>query len=234
MLDSQVQKVLDYIEANPDVSPARLCEEFGVSDRTIRTYVKKLNAVLEPQAHIHKHRGGGYTLNISDCDAYRSIRDDASNGGLKSIPSTSEGRVEYLLNDLLSRVDWITLDDLSEILYVSRNAISGDLKRVEAQLAKFDLKLERRPHYGIRVSGSEMSRRLCLANITLDKLAEHRESDSQNQVTLDTIATCVNEVIAEEGFQINSAAYQNLLVHIAVAIWRIRRAVLRPARSRTY
>lgn len=60
MLDSQVQKVLDYIEANHDVSPARLCEEFGVSDRTIRTYVKKLNAVLEPQAHIHKHRGGGY------------------------------------------------------------------------------------------------------------------------------------------------------------------------------
>lgn len=107
MLDSQVQKVLDYIEANHDVSPARLCEEFGVSDRTIRTYVKKLNAVLEPQAHIHKHRGGGYTLNISDCDAYRSIKDDASNGGLKSIPSTSEGRVEYLLNDLLSRVDWI-------------------------------------------------------------------------------------------------------------------------------
>lgn len=178
VLDSQVQKVLDCIEANPDVSPARLCEKFGVSDRTIRTYVKKLNAVLEPQAHIHKRRGGGYTLNISDCDAYRSIKDDASNGGLKSIPSTSEGRVEYLLNDLLSRVDWITLDDLSEILYVSRNAISGDLKRVETQLAKFDLTLERRPHYGIRVSGSEMSRRLCLASLTLDKLAEHRENDS--------------------------------------------------------
>lgn len=84
-----------------------------------------------------------------------------------------------MLNDLLSRVDWITLDDLSEILYVSRNAISGDLKRVEAQLAKFDLKLERRPHYGIRVSGSEMSRRLCLASITLDKLAEHRERFSE-------------------------------------------------------
>lgn len=58
MLDSQVQKVLGYIEVNPDVSPARLCEEFGVSDRTIRTYVKKLNAALEPDAYIHKRRGG--------------------------------------------------------------------------------------------------------------------------------------------------------------------------------
>lgn len=112
MLDSQVQKVLGYIEVNPDVSPARLCEEFGVSDRTIRTYVKKLNAALEPDAYIHKRRGGGYALNIIDYDAYCSIKDDASNGGLKSIPSTSEGRVDYLLNDLLSRVDWITLDDL--------------------------------------------------------------------------------------------------------------------------
>lgn len=222
VLDSQVQKVLDYIEGNPDVSPARLCEEFGVSDRTIRTYVKKLNAALEPEAHIHKRRGGGYSLKIVDYDAYRSIRDDASNGGLKPIPSTSEGRVDYLLNDLLSRVDWITLDDLSENLYVSRNTISGDLKRVEAQLARFDLKLDRRPHYGIRVSGSEMSRRLCLANITLSHLAERHGEDPQNQVTLDKIAGCVNNVIAEEDFHINSAAYQNLLVHIAVAVWRIR------------
>lgn len=222
MLDSQSQKVLDFIEANPNVSPGLLCGHFDVSDRTIRTYVKKLNIILEPTAHINKHRGGGYVLNVVDEDSYRALKSDSINRGLRSIPTTSKGRVSYLLSDLLSRVDWITLDDLSEILYVSRNAISGDLKQVEAQLAKFDLGLERRPHYGIRVSGSEMSRRLCLANITLDHLVGNQGEDPENQVTLDKIATCVNDVIAEEDFQINSAAYQNLLVHIAVAIWRIR------------
>lgn len=40
--------------------------------------------------------------------------------------------------------------------------------------------------------------------------------------SLDVIARCVDDAIAQEGYQINSAAYQNLLVHIAVAVERIR------------
>lgn len=222
MIDSQVRKVLFYIEEHEDVMPQALAEEFNVSDRTIRTYVKKLNGQIEPAAHIHKARGGGYSLVVSDRVAFDKLISASSQGGSRAIPSTPEGRVSYLLRDLLSRTDWITLDDFSEILFVSRNAISSDLKQVEEQLVRFDLALERRPHYGIRVSGSEMSRRLCLANITLDHLMDVRADDDGNRASLDVIARCVDEVIADEGFQINSAAYQNLMVHIAIAVRRIR------------
>lgn len=221
MIDSQVRKVLFYIEEHEGVMPQLLAGVFDVSDRTIRTYVKKLNGQLEPAAHIHKARGGGYSLVVTDRDAFDRLVQASSEGGIRTLPSTPGGRVSYLLSDLLCRTGWITLDDLSEILFVSRNAISGDLKRVEEQLGRFDLSLERRPHYGIRVRGSEMSRRLCLANITLDNLMDSR-ADDDNRASLNVIAHCVDEVIAEEGFQINSAAYQNLMVHIAIAVRRIR------------
>ncbi|VWM04988.1 putative licABCH operon regulator [Collinsella aerofaciens] len=221
MIDSQVRKVLFYIEEHEGVMPQLLAGVFDVSDRTIRTYVKKLNGQLEPAAHIHKARGGGYSLVVTDRDAFDRLVQASSEGGIRALPSTPGGRVSYLLSDLLCRTGWITLDDLSEILFVSRNAISGDLKRVEEQLGRFDLSLERRPHYGIRVRGSEMSRRLCLANITLDNLMDSR-ADDDNRASLNVIAHCVDEVIAEEGFQINSAAYQNLMVHIAIAVRRIR------------
>lgn len=221
MIDSQVCKVLFYIEEHEGVMPQLLAGVFDVSDRTIRTYVKKLNGQLEPAAHIHKARGGGYSLVVTDRDAFDRLVQASSEGGIRALPSTPGGRVSYLLSDLLCRTGWITLDDLSEILFVSRNAISGDLKRVEEQLGRFDLSLERRPHYGIRVRGSEMSRRLCLANITLDNLMDSR-ADDDNRASLNVIARCVDEVIAEEGFQINSAAYQNLMVHIAIAVRRIR------------
>lgn len=222
MIDSQVRKLLFYIEEHENVMAQTLADEFDVSDRTIRTYVKKLNGQLEPAASIRKARGGGYSLVVTDQDAFEGLVQEPSQKGLRSIPSTPEGRVSYLLSDLLCRTDWITLDDLSEILFVSRNAISGDLKQVEERLGLFDLSLERRPHYGIRVRGSEMSRRLCLANITLDNLMDSRADDDDNRASLDVIARCVDEVIAEEGFQINSAAYQNLMVHIAIAVRRIR------------
>lgn len=228
MIDSQVRKVLFYIEEHEGVMPQVLADVFDVSDRTIRTYVKKLNGQLEPAAHVHKARGGGYSLIVTDRDAFDGLVQASSEGGIRALPSTPEGRVSYILSDLLCRTDWITLDDLSEILFVSRNAISGDLKQVEERLGLFDLSLERRPHYGIRVRGSEMSRRLCLANITLDNLMDSRADDDDNRASLDVIARCVDEAIAEEGFQINSAAYQNLMVHIAIAVRRIRESCYVP------
>ncbi|MFR2626275.1 MAG: BglG family transcription antiterminator [Collinsella aerofaciens] len=228
MIDSQVRKLLFYIDEHENVMAQTLADEFDVSDRTIRTYVKKLNGQLEPAASIRKVRGGGYSLVVTDQDAFEGLVQEPSQKGLRSIPSTPEGRVSYLLSDLLSRTGWITLDDLSEILFVSRNAISSDLKQVEQQLSRFDLALERRPHYGIRVTGSEMSRRLCLANTTLDHLMEGRADGATNRVSLDVIAKCVDEVIVDEGFQINSAAYQNLMVHIAIAVRRIRESCYVP------
>ena len=40
--------------------------------------------------------------------------------------------------------------------------------------------------------------------------------------SLATIAACVDEATDEGGFIVNSVAYQNLLVHIAVAVMRVR------------
>ena len=40
--------------------------------------------------------------------------------------------------------------------------------------------------------------------------------------TLDTISNCVESVAVAENFQINAVAYQNLLIHIAVALVRIQ------------
>lgn len=54
MIDSQVRKLLFYIDEHENVMAQTLADEFDVSDRTIRTYVKKLNGQLEPAASIRK------------------------------------------------------------------------------------------------------------------------------------------------------------------------------------
>lgn len=218
MLDGRDIKLLDIIEAHPDIDPVELATHFSVSDRSVRTYVRKTNEALGSCAQIEKRRGGGYLLRVLNASAFAALRARDAHVGQDSVPSTPETRVDYLLNDLLSRADWITVDDLANILFVSRNVITGDLKQVTATLERFGLTLEKRPHYGIRVTGPEMSRRLCLANLTLDGII----GSGGGSASLDVIARCVRESLAEEDFQINSAAYQNLLVHIAVAVERIR------------
>lgn len=188
-----------------------------MSDRSVRTYVRKTNEALGSCAQIEKRRGGGYSLRVLNASAFAALRARDAHVGQDAVPTTPEARVDYLLNDLLSRADWITVDDLASILFVSRNVITSDLRQVAATLERFGLVLEKRPHYGIRVTGPEMSRRLCLANLTLDCII-----GTGGSASLDVIARCVSESLAEEDFQINSAAYQNLLVHIAVAVERIR------------
>lgn len=217
MLDGRDIKLIDIIDAHPDIDPVDLAERFSVSDRSVRTYVRKTNEALGSCAQIEKRRGGGYSLRVLNASAFAAMRARDAHVGQDAVPTTPEARVDYLLNDLLSRADWITVDDLASILFVSRNVITSDLRQVAATLERFGLVLEKRPHYGIRVTGPEMSRRLCLANLTLDCII-----GTGGSASLDVIARCVSESLAEEDFQINSAAYQNLLVHIAVAVERIR------------
>lgn len=229
MFGSQEHALVDYIQAHPNVLPQAIASHFQVSDRSIRTYVHRANDALEGVARIVKIRGGGYQLVIEDAEKLAALMQPEDDTSMRSLPSTPEGRVNYLLSDLLSRSTWITIDDLASILYVSRNAITNDLKRVEEELGRFGLTLERRPHYGIRVSGPEMARRLCVANLALDQLLG--SNTASNRAMLDAVSRCVNDAINAESFQINSAAYQNLVVHIAVAVTRIKEGCLVPMDS---
>lgn len=176
--------------------------------------------------------GGGFSLDVYDEGALDSWLQGPREMRAADIPQTPEARVDYLLNDLLVRNEWITLDDLAQILYVSRSAVSSDIKVVEQRLKHFGLSLEKRPHYGMRVAGPEIARRVCLANAIMRCYSAGGKECSQQAVPklsglngtdlIELIDKCVRDAIDAEGtFHVNAMAYQNLLVHIAVALERI-------------
>ena len=224
-------RLVEIVVANPSISSADLSSAFDISERTLRTYVRRINEELEGVARVHRHRGGGYSLRIDDERAWGAWRETNRREGVHAMPSTPAERVAYLVNDLVMRRSWITLDDLSEMLFVSKSALSNDLHDVERRLAQFNLTLEKRPRYGLRVSGTEMSRRLCLASSAMeadqsvqvgagraDLFSFGGEADSKG---FNQIAACVDAVLVESDFHINPVAHQNLLVHISIALFRI-------------
>ena len=163
-----------YLAQSQGITPAQVAEHLGVSVRTVRTYVKQANEAMCGFAHIDLVRGEGYHLVKEDEVAFEEWSQAVTTVEDDELPQTPEERVTYLLNDLLMRNDWITLDDLAHILFVSRSAISGDLKEVERALAHFGLTLEKRPHYGIRVEGPEMARRMCAASVVMADCEDRR------------------------------------------------------------
>lgn len=203
-----------------------LAGKLKVSTKTIRNYIKEWNDWFDGYgAQIRSKHGCGYFLDIADQEAFDSRLKQLTARPHTSgqVPSTSEERVEYLLNDLLSRRDYVTIDALSDILYISRKTISADLKEVEKILEAYSLKLAKRPNYGIRIEGTEFNRRLCIANIIIGKESEAlAEGEAEHQENMTRVARCVAEVIDTENFTVNSVAYQNLIVHICIAVQRIQ------------
>lgn len=236
--------VASYIRSNPGVLPERMAEEFGMSVRSIRVYVGRTNVAMDGTATIELRRGKGYLLRISDEEGFDAWINGQSYPARAAMPQTPDERVNYLLNDLLMREGWVTIGDLANILVVSSSTISHDLKAVEGVLTIFGLALERRPHYGVRVTGTEMNRRRCLAYVIARDLAASDASEGlgglaaasmgatdvprignpSSDVTslLGIISECVEQVAGEMGYQINPFAYQNLLVHVSVTIMRAR------------
>lgn len=229
----ETESFVAYIEAHPGRTIDELAAFYGVEAPAVRSAIARVNEELGSFARL-QIKGDAVLLSIADQDGFREWRCASGASLWPAVPSTREGRISFLVSDLLSRDDWVTVETLADALYCSRRTIAYDLQGVEEYLNLFGLELERRARRGVRVSGTEVKRRICLANNTLDRMAGDGDlrdagidasKDSgivHHNFELDRISACVDAVVEDGGFAINSVAYQNLLVHIAIAISRIR------------
>ncbi len=189
-----------------------LAGELQMSTKTVRLLIRELNEELEGQgALVESRHRMGYILAITDEEKLSELLRCA---GKDRLPATSAERVNYLLRQLLGRKRYIKLDEVSEELYISKKTLSRELKEVERILKAYDLALGRRPGYGICVEGEEFNIRLCIAGCGLGK----DEGDKQK----DRITACVLKCLEKNKLSMSDVAIRNLILHIEVAIERIR------------
>ena len=219
---TNAQKLMKYVLDHEGVGIDELAAHLGVRPRTLRARISRANRLADGLGRIEFRRSvAGYVAETEDEERLRAWCSPGS-GMLKPVvPEDADGRVRYLVNDLLSRGGWVTIDDLSSVLFVSRTRISADLREVEKIIEPFGLTVVRRPRYGIRVEGPELARRLCLANLVVEERRDDLASGAIAEL-LDTVSGFVEEAVADAGLVINAFAYQNLLVHIAIALVRMR------------
>lgn len=219
---TNAQKLMKYVLDHEGVGIDELAAHLGVRPRTLRARISRANRLADGLGRIEFRRSvAGYVAETEDEERLRAWCSPGS-GMLKPVvPEDADGRVRYLVNDLLSRGGWVTIDDLSSVLFVSRTRISADLREVEKIIEPFGLTVVRRPRYGIRVEGPELARRLCLANLVVEERRDDLASGAIAEL-LDTISGFVEGAVADAGLVINAFAYQNLLVHIAIALVRMR------------
>lgn len=223
MWNIYLEKLYQMLKGNETHTLAELAEGLGFSTKTMRKLLTDFKAETAGSgAELHMKHGQGYRLQIYDVDKFRSFR--CENRYQNSIPTTSEGRVQYLLEYFLHNSGYTKLDDLCEKLFISKRTLTINLKEVEALMAHHHLRLIRKPGYGVRLEGDEFHMRMCIANHFMAK-----DVGEEEQEKFKIISETVASALSENHMRISDMMYQNLIMHIYIAVKRIEAGNHMPA-----
>lgn len=101
-------------------------------------------------------RNYGYYIEVSDDKKYSEFLNTFKQHDNKrmNIDSSTE-RIKYILNVLLSSDDYISLDDLSETVFISKNTLNKYIKTIKEIITGYDLEYITKPSLGVKIIGSE-------------------------------------------------------------------------------
>ena len=218
-MNNRMKESVELISINKYKTAEELSKKLNVSTKTVRTEIKNLNSLLiKSGAEIVSKSGYGYILKINNKELFSKF--DFPNKK-NIIPDTSKSRIQYIIEYLINIKEYVKVEDLSKILFTSPKTLAKDIKEAEKILNSYNIKLERKPYYGIKLKGEEFDIRLCIADYVEKKTngIEHIKIVDKNE--LKKIATIIMETLKKENFNISDVAFQNLIIHIQIALKRI-------------
>ena len=215
-MENLVVRIFRILKDGKYHTSLELADILNISDRTCRKYIKILSEILiKKNVEIESKPRFGYLLkdnNISENELFHNE--------VKKIPNSANDRLIYLINKLISEDRYIKLFDVSEEIYTSSKTLSQDLKKVSELLENYNLFLERKPYYGIRLQGNEID----IRNFYIDVLEKRlNENDIEDDVKLKIVEIAENISLnfREKNIKISDISLQNLAISFYVTLNRI-------------
>lgn len=180
MLDARMKKIIIELSDSEYVTASELAKILDLNEKTVRTTIGKMRDSLDEYGiEIESKTRKGYHLLIYDNEKYQAFINNDEWLSKNDIPNNSKEREEWLLDYLLKQHKFVRIDDLSEMLYVSRSTITNDIRNVEDSLKSYHITLIRRPNYGLHIQGSEFDIRNCMISQFKDNKWAQRFSDKE-------------------------------------------------------
>lgn len=224
-MDYRLWDVLDILSEKEYRTSKYIGGELGISEKTVRTRIKELEEEISDHGVVIISRPRyGYCLKITELDLwdeYKRKRYEENS----AVPVDSNERIEYMLALLLSRTEYMKIEELCSFLYVSSKTLTNELKHVEYILDCFELKLGRKPYYGIRVEGKEFNKRCCiLQNFYLSQKTFWGILKKREEETV-AIAGVLLELAENYEIRFTETAFQNTVLYIFLSISRMKKGL---------
>lgn len=210
------ETLLKNLSDSTYITASKLAEILNVSPRTVRNEITELNERMSNSgAQIISKARYGIRLEISDVDKYQNFLNTFND----EYTEDSSIRVFQVAEYLLELEESITMDDLSDVFYISRSTLKADMHEIRKIFKKYNIKLDARANQGLKVDGTEQNIRRCLTYIQRQNKATY-SSISKNDI--DTIRKIIESCVNKFDFEISDYSITNLSLHIYTSIMRIR------------
>ncbi|EXU77197.1 BglG family transcription antiterminator [Erwinia mallotivora] len=224
----RILKLLTLLhDENGPLTSREICKQLKIKPRTLRDDIFRYKADLSANGvELQARQGVGYQLNVKDEDKYRALLKSLSGSEQRHhfvAPLRHDERVNYLLRTLLLADDYLKLDKVAEKMFISRSLLNNYMKEVRKALADFNLTLIDKTACGIKLSGSELSIRQAIARFFF---YDDSHSDYQLERAGDTrrvIRELLAETLQENEWQLTDTGFQNLVIHLEIALMRINK-----------
>jgi len=222
--NQRLAQLFDLLQ-NETVPQDELARRFDVSTRTVRTDISVLNELLADHgASLVLNRGAGYQLKISDSLRYTLLLQQSPSH--LRVPRTSPERVYHLLTRFLTSAFSLKLEDLADEWFVSRTTLQSDMAEVREWLARYQLAIETKPRYGMKLFGPEVAMRTCLTDLLYQIAQEDSDSpllqlEALNSGMLTTLQPLLQQCLSRFNIRLADDGEFYLRLYCAVAVRRI-------------
>lgn len=153
----------DLIESNEYLSMEYFIDKYSVSKRTLQNDFSYLTRVSQEKGFtLVKKRGKGYILEVINEEKLNQFIKY-----LKGIANRPEVNVENIAAYITLQEDYITIDKIVEKLESSRSLINKYKRNVDEYLKKYNLTVERKPRYGLKMNEDLRERKNLLTELYL-------------------------------------------------------------------
>lgn len=229
------------------ITIASIAERLNLSSRTILRELSEVEALLKQNGvHLEKKPNKGLFAAGSIEDKANILQLIEMSDDNKIF--TPQERQTIILSELLQNQNPTKLYYFTKIFDVSEGTISRDLDSLEGWMNQYSLKLIRKPGLGVYIEGSENAIRRAIINLIYENVDQNQlhnfmrenfkaAADKQlgieirmrnrllNLIDRDTITkleVLIHEVEDMMGYSFADSAYVGLVVHLALAVQRIR------------
>lgn len=216
--------ILQYLyQKGKTLTSHELESEFAISNRTLRNELKELNVIGEKSGFvIQKKRGEGYLLHVGNQEMVQSYMEEIKGALAPDLPRV---RVINIIMLLLQNTQFQTIDMFADCLMISRSTVFSDMVEVERQVRIFDLIVETKSHYGVRLLGDETNFRRAFSYFLSQKetglLKKSNYLNFEKAFPFEEIRTVLSEEVQINHLKLSYFALENILMHIQILSFRV-------------